>query len=335
MPQLLLLVSSRLARRGGKAPNLGEAEGFVHDAIARTMSGVRVWKQVAKEIVRDISRGPEDRFPASVDGVPPKSWGGGPKTSVAQAPLPEQALMFVHLEWLIEEPVPDPDAILYEVLPYSPHQADRIIRQLCVLAGFDIGRDYEDTARAQAVRQAFRMIVDAALERQALLDLEAIERELGKPAWRDRLRALRHDRRQFIPAIRDKSARAALRWALVDLGGATRAGRRWLHYLRDHPVVLRKVVDRALEARMLQRDQGRTDRYDRVLLIRGVGRAYELLTGRRFGRSVTSETLSRPGGEPTGPGLRLALLCLQPLDPDVTDDAVVWTIRHVQAAGLP
>ena len=141
------------------------------------------------------------------------------------------------------------------------------------------------------------LIVDAARARQALLDLDEIERDLGKPPWRDLLQDLRHDRRRFAAAISDKSARIALRWALGDLGQAARAGRRWLHYLRDNPAVLRKTIDRALEARLLQRDAGRTDRVDRVVLVEGVARAYELLTGKPLGRSVTAETKSRPGGD--------------------------------------
>jgi hypothetical protein len=117
----------------------------------------------------------------------------------------------------------------------------------------------------------------------------------------------------------------ALRWALGDLGLAGRAGRRWLHHLRDNPLVLRKTIDRALEARLLQRDAGRTDRYDRVVLVQGVARAYQLLTDKAMGRSLTAEQ------RPTGPGVRLVRICLQPLDPLVTDDAVVWAIRRAQA----
>jgi hypothetical protein len=45
-------------------------------------------------------------------------------------------------------------------------------------------------------------------------------------------------------------------------------------------VVLRRVIDRALEPRLLQRDAGRTDRVDRVVLVEGVARAWQLLTGR-------------------------------------------------------
>jgi hypothetical protein len=158
-----------------------------------------------------------------------------------------------------------------------------------------------------------------------LLDLHQIERRIGRSPWRDLLKDLRHDRGRFAATIGDKSARIALRWALGDIGQATRAGRRWLRHLRDHPAVLRRTIDRALNTRLLQRDAGRTDRHDRVVFVQGVARAYQLLTGQPLGRSLT------PEGTPTGPGVRLVRVCLDPLDSLVTDDAVVWAIRRVQA----
>jgi hypothetical protein len=94
--------------------------------------------------------------------------------------------------------------------------------------------------------------------------------------------------------------------------------------VRDNPVVRRRTIDRALEARLLQRDAGRTDLFDRVVLVEGVGRAWQLLTGRPLGRSLTAEQ------RPSGAGLRLVRLCLEPLDPLVTDDAIVWAIRRAQ-----
>jgi hypothetical protein len=116
---------------------------------------------------------------------------------------------FRHLEWLTGEPLSDPDAILYELLPYSPEDADRIVRDLCALAKSDLGQTRDDPARAERVRQAFGLIVAAAGARQAQLDLDALEGDLGKPPWRDRLRDLPNDRRQFATAIGDKSARVA------------------------------------------------------------------------------------------------------------------------------
>jgi hypothetical protein len=89
--------------------------------------------------------------------------------------------------------------------------------------------------------------------------------------------------------------------------------------------VLRRTIDRALEARLLKRDVGRTDLVDRVVLVQGVGCAYQLLTGRPLGRSLTAEQ------RPSGPGLRLVWVCLEPLEPLVTNDAIVWAIRRAQA----
>jgi hypothetical protein len=92
-----------------------------------------------------------------------------------------------HIEWLIGEPVPDPELMVYEVLPYAPAQANRIIEHLCRLAGLEVGRGGHDPERAERVRRAFGFIIDAARARQALLDLQAIESRLGKPPWRDLL----------------------------------------------------------------------------------------------------------------------------------------------------
>jgi hypothetical protein len=236
-----------------------------------------------------------------------------------------------HLEWLMQEPLPDVDAVVYEVLPYAPLQADRIVEHLCRLAKLDVGHTGADPEGAERVRQAFGLIVGAARARQALVDLQAIESRLGKPPWRDLLKELRHDRCRFATTIRDRSACIALHWALGDLGLAGRAGHSWLRYLRDNRAILRRVIDRALQAPILQRDAGRTQRTDRVVLVEGVAGAWQLLTGRPLARSVTSETKSRRAGAPTGPGVRLVRICLDPLDPSVTDDAIAGTIRAAQA----
>jgi hypothetical protein len=229
-----------------------------------------------------------------------------------------------HLEWLLGERVPGPEMVVYEVLPYAAVGANRIIEHLCVLAGLDARQAGDDSERADRVRRAFGLIVDGARARQAVLDLSAIENSLGKPPWRDLLKELRQDRGRFGATIGDRRACIALRWALRDLGLAGRARRHWLHHLRDNRAVLRRVIDRALEARLLQREAGRTERADRVVLVQGVGRAYQLLTGRPLGRSLTAEQ------RPSGPGVRLVRLCLTPLDPLVTDDAMVWAIRRAQ-----
>ena len=185
-----------------------------------------------------------------------------------------------HLEWLTGEPLPDQEMILYEILPYTRVQANEIIQHLCTLAGFDLGQTKDDPASAERIRQAFRLIVGAAHARQSQLDLDELERDVGRPSWRDRLQDLRDDRHRFATAIGDKSTRCALRRALIDIGQASRAGHRWLHYLRDHPDVLRRTIDRALAARILYDDPGRRNWFDRVVFAEGVGRAYKVVTGK-------------------------------------------------------
>jgi hypothetical protein len=56
-----------------------------------------------------------------------------------------------YLEWLIGEPMPDLEMVVHEVLPYAPAQADRIIEQVCGLAGLDVGQ-VDDAVRAERVR---------------------------------------------------------------------------------------------------------------------------------------------------------------------------------------
>jgi hypothetical protein len=65
--------------------------------------------------------------------------------------------------------------VAYQVRPYAPAEMERIIEQLCVLVGLDVGRAGDDPERAERMRQAFGYIVEAARARQALFDLHTIE----------------------------------------------------------------------------------------------------------------------------------------------------------------
>jgi hypothetical protein len=129
-----------------------------------------------------------------------------------------------HLEWLIGESVQDANAIFYEMLPYAPAQAERIIEQLCGLTGLEVAHASDDPVCAERVRQAFGFIGGAAGARQALLDLQEIEREIGRSPWRDLLKGVasrpppvcRHDPRQersHRVALGDRRSRAGRsRW---------------------------------------------------------------------------------------------------------------------------
>jgi hypothetical protein len=180
-----------------------------------------------------------------------------------------------HLEWLIGDPVPDPEMVIYQVLPYAPLQADRVIEHLCGLAGLDVGQAGHDPKRAERVRVAFGLIVDTARVRQEMLDVEQFERGISKRWGGICSRDCATTAAGSPPgsATGAPTSRCAGRWALGDLGLAGRAGRRWLHHLRNNPVVRRRTIDRALEARLLQRHAGRSDRHDRVVLVQWVGRA--------------------------------------------------------------
>jgi hypothetical protein len=82
--------------------------------------------------------------------------------TVAKDRIKDLGMGLRHLEWLTGEPVADPEVVVYEVLPYVPAQAERIIEHLCALAGLEVGRADDDTASAERVRQAFGHIIDGA-----------------------------------------------------------------------------------------------------------------------------------------------------------------------------
>ena len=105
-----------------------------------------------------------------------------------------------HLEWLIGELVPDSEMVVYGVLPYTAVDADRVIEQLWVLAGLEVGQADEDLAGAERVRQAFGSS-SRPLARGS---------RIGRPLRRDLLKDLRHNRGQFTAAIGDKSVRRGL-----------------------------------------------------------------------------------------------------------------------------
>ena len=62
--------------------------------------------------------------------------------------------------------MPDPKMVAFGVLPYTAVDADRIIEQLWLLAGLEVGQADEDLAGAERLRQAFGFIVEAARARQ-------------------------------------------------------------------------------------------------------------------------------------------------------------------------
>ena len=91
VPRLLLLAMSRLSRMtwqgrlGSVPPGAAEAEDFVNDAIAKTLSGVRVWREanctlfqhLAGIVVSDISHAAtaaENRLTLADDGRQPGGW---------------------------------------------------------------------------------------------------------------------------------------------------------------------------------------------------------------------------------------------------------------------
>jgi hypothetical protein len=77
--------------------------------------------------------------------------------------------------------------VVYGVLPYAAVDADRIIEQLWVLAGLEVGQADEDLAGAERCGRRSSSSSRPPTRDRILLDLWKIERQLGRSPWRDLL----------------------------------------------------------------------------------------------------------------------------------------------------
>lgn len=150
VPRLLLLAVSRLyrmtwrGRRGENPPGAAEAEDYVNDAIAKTISGVRVWnpenctlfQHLAGVVVSDIGHAAtsvENRTSAAPPDDPPGDrW---PPDTADDAPDQERAT-----EWKSEQ---------RRLLQHL----DRIDPDLAIMAGLMLLHDMQETeALARAMK---------------------------------------------------------------------------------------------------------------------------------------------------------------------------------------
>lgn len=151
VPRLLLLAVSRLyrmtwrGRRGESPPGAAEAQDYVNDAIAKTISGVRLWnpdncslfQHLAGVVVSDIGHAAtstENRTTASPPADPPDDrW---PPDTADDAPDQAQAV-----EWKSEQ---------RRLLQHL----DRVDPDLAMMAGLMLVHDMQETealAEAMAV----------------------------------------------------------------------------------------------------------------------------------------------------------------------------------------
>jgi hypothetical protein len=229
-----------------------------------------------------------------------------------------------HLEWLIGERVPDPEMTVYEVWPYTAPQADRVIGRLCGLAGLDLAQAGDDPARAERVRQAFgSSSTPHAPDRPCSICRRSSARS------EDRRGATCS--RSCVTTAAGSPPRSATR------APASRcAGHCMVSAWQRAPVAAGCITCATTTGCCAGRSTGRwrpgccneTPAAPTSSTVWCSSRAWpapgSCLAGRPLGRSLTAEQ------RPTGPGLRLVRLCLEPLDPLVTDDAIAWAIRRAQ-----
>ena len=251
--------------------------------------------------------------------------------------------------------------------PYDDASAHHIISALHRLTGIETDSTDIDEVSRRKLEAAFRLICEAAgvlvasfehvfldrlyrLPPQRLrrirkkyghverIDLAGRRRELrrmapelgGAAAWRNKLRALRDGRISLEEAIADGPARKALRWGASQASILEKAEPRWLHFLRDNARELRKAVDTALRDEWLKGEVGSPDRHHIVTFVTRIALVYQVLTGERlaYGMQVGKRGSKNAGRKRPSKGIRFVQVCLDPIDPDRTEDAISHLIRE-------
>ncbi|MCZ6863821.1 MAG: hypothetical protein O7I42_26815 [Alphaproteobacteria bacterium] len=256
----------------------------------------------------------------------------------------------------------------FDTYPYEDAEACQIVNALYQLIAIEPDATDIDEASRRKVEAAFRLICEAAgtlvasfeyefidrlyklpprrLRRlrekyghvEQIPDLATRRRELrrmapelgGAAAWRSKLRALRDSRISFEEAIADGPAKKALRWGASQASILETVGSRWLHFLRDNGRELRKAVDTALQDKWLKGEVGSPDRHHLVTFVTRIVLVHEVLTGERLTHGIQIERKGSKNAGRTRPskGIRFVRVCLDPIDPDRTNDAIAHLIRE-------
>jgi len=252
-------------------------------------------------------------------------------------------------QWFLKDPGVSDDSLCDELLPYTPAHGESILEHLALLAGIEGETPADHPKVARRLRRAFRYILQGANRTVVYQEFRRLDdgdrygwewpnsdggaarpRRQRPAPWRSELRKLKRNPGRLVPARIGSSLALVLRHGADIIGVTLDRDEELLARLAAEPTFLKAVVDAAIGDRLWLQDQpGRKDRFDRLGILLGSDQAHRLLTGYPLTYSRMSSTLQRTGGSPTGPGLRLARLCLEPLEPSalrLTDEAIAGAI---------
>ena len=105
--------------------------------------------------------------------------------------------------------------------------------------------------------------------------------------WRSKVHDFRDHKLTFEEAISHWDVRTVLSWAATEAGFRPGHDPRWLHYLRDNPVALRKTLETALNSRHLW-ERGRRRGQHIMVFSESIADIYLDITGRKLTYGTTS-----------------------------------------------
>ena len=149
--------------------------------------------------------------------------------------------------------------------------------------------------------------------------------------WRKKIQDFRDHKMTFEEAISHWDVRTVLSWGETEAGFRPGHDPRWLHYLRDNPVALRKTLETTLNSRRLS-DRGRRRNWHITVFAESIADIYLDITGRKltYGTTVLTGSDRDAGEEVPGPSLAFAKTCLNVVVPRISRDQARYRVRQMK-----
>lgn len=216
----------------------------------------------------------------------------------------------------------------WAVAPFTEHEADSVKEQLHKLAAQRTLK--VSTADVEVlVQDGFHAIHEAARIFSALLDVREIPTG-ERLDWRPRIRRLLHHPRGVKKLLKDDIYRPLLYEGFLMV--EDQAAKDWEDLLSESEDLTCRVAQSILANPYTKGSGRRPKNWPLVEYIKVIASVYEKVSERELGRGVSySATNPEISGEPRGPALYLIGICLEPFQPDITNEAIANRIREIQA----